>query len=387
MINIDKNDNRLGVYQVDNISFVNKFDALKFATEKNKDVYWNFNDAVYSSLDWSIPIETSLFDLYKQRAQQLRDKYDYLSLFYSGGVDSNNVLHSFIDNNIFLDEIVIYRPASQVKEANMQDLSVGNIWSEIEFAAIPYLKQHVKNEKTLIRIIDLEDCIETFFNSSNFLSQWYQLNYLSPFYFAKNSSCMTDPHWTKIYNSGKSIGHITGTDKPIIKHNKGKYTFQFNDVATSISHFEPQSLATESDMIKKHQCHEFFYWTPELPQLLIKQCQVVKKVCENDFLFKLLFTYDQPPLQDRFLGILNHIYPSHVNSIRNLFTTYKPTINPSSTHHQWIQKYCSTTTVGKFNNLYQNSINQIDSRFFFITDLNFKKNSNFKIFLSKSYTL
>ncbi len=99
-------NHRHGVYQVDGISFVNKFDALNLASKNNKEVYWNFNDEVYSSYNWSLPIETSLPELYKQRAQQLRDKYDYLSLFFSGGADSTNVLHSFIDNDIFLDEII-----------------------------------------------------------------------------------------------------------------------------------------------------------------------------------------------------------------------------------------------------------------------------------------
>ena len=51
---------RHGVYQVDEISFVNKFDALKLASKNNKEVYWNFNDEVYSSYDWSLPIETPL---------------------------------------------------------------------------------------------------------------------------------------------------------------------------------------------------------------------------------------------------------------------------------------------------------------------------------------
>ena len=45
-----------GVYVVDGISFVNKPDALKFASKFNKKVSWDFNDAVFSAFDWTTPI-------------------------------------------------------------------------------------------------------------------------------------------------------------------------------------------------------------------------------------------------------------------------------------------------------------------------------------------
>jgi hypothetical protein len=372
---------RHGVYQVDGFSFVNKVDALKLASKNNKEVYWNFNDEVYSAYDWSLPIETSLPELYKQRAQHLRDKYDYLSLFFSGGADSTNVLHSFIDNDIFLDEIIILRPFSQIKHANTSDKTLGNLWSEIEFAAIPHLKKYIKDSKTSIRIIDIEETTNSFLTNPRLLSQWHQLNYLTPFFISKNSLCFTDQHWNSLYNAGKSIAHISGCDKPIINFYNGKYTFQFNDSATTLFHFEPTDILAESEMIRKQQYHEFFYWTPEMPQLLIKQCQVVKQVCETDLIFKMLFTYKDLPVQDRFVSILHHIYPSHVIAIRNLFTTNKPSIVGTLPHQQWLANYCSSDVVGKFKDIIDYSKKSIDTSFFI------KDNSNFKLFVSKQYYL
>jgi len=52
-------------------------------------------------------VSESLDFLYALRARQLREKYDYLVLYFSGGADSTNILKTFIDNNIFLDEIVM----------------------------------------------------------------------------------------------------------------------------------------------------------------------------------------------------------------------------------------------------------------------------------------
>jgi len=58
--------------------------------------------------DWTIEPKESLMELYKQRALQIRESYDYLVLYFSGGSDSCTILRTFLDNNIFLDEIVTY---------------------------------------------------------------------------------------------------------------------------------------------------------------------------------------------------------------------------------------------------------------------------------------
>ena len=99
------------------------------------------NDDVYGKLDWSVPVETNLLTLYKQRAEQLREKYDYLVMYYSGGADSTNALHAFIDNNIFLDELIMHMPEPVQKTINGVDTSNLNYYSEVEYAAVAHLKK------------------------------------------------------------------------------------------------------------------------------------------------------------------------------------------------------------------------------------------------------
>jgi len=386
---------RQGVYKVGDLMFINKSDALIVASKTNQDVTWHFNDTVFSSIDWSIPIETSLPELYKRRAQQLRDKYDYLSLFFSGGVDSTNVLHSFIDNDIFLDEIVMYRPAKLVPKANTHDKTTSNIYSEIEFAAIPHLQKYLKNSKTKVRFIDMDDSTEQFFNNSNLLSQFYTVNKMTTLGIAKIAMCTTDSIWNNLYNSGKKVAHIQGVDKPIINFENGEYIFQFGDAAMSFNFVSSENTA-ENEMLLNHQYHEFFYWTPDLPELVIKQCQVVKLLCKNDIIFKFLFidSYNSP--QDRFMAIINYIYPSHVNEIRNLFTTVKPGEGLNAGQGKWFYDLLSSETVGKFSDLVKFSQNNIDDRFFrsnkniYISDINgvatTEKNAG-RLFKSKKYIL
>ena len=129
--------NRHGFYMVGNKKFFNKTLALLESSTSKLPVEWKFNHDAYGKIDWTVPIETNLEELYRLRAQQLRNQYDYLILHFSGGADSTNVLHAFVRNNIFLDEIVMQYPKAHDQVANGVDYSGNNQYSEIPFSAIP----------------------------------------------------------------------------------------------------------------------------------------------------------------------------------------------------------------------------------------------------------
>jgi hypothetical protein len=133
---VTQDPDKRGYYVVGWKKFYNKIQALQYSTKMGFAVRWVFNDKVYSSIDWTMPITKSLKELYRDRAQQLRDSYDYIILHYSGGQDSNNMLHSFIDNNIHLDQIIIQVPKPMQKHTIEGDTSWQNYWGEIEYQAI-----------------------------------------------------------------------------------------------------------------------------------------------------------------------------------------------------------------------------------------------------------
>ena len=94
-------DNHLGGrYVVDGKIFYDKIAALVYADSVKKEVQWDYFNDVFFSADWTTEPEISLDELYRIRAQQLRDKYDYIVIFCSGGADSTNVLYSFLKNGI-----------------------------------------------------------------------------------------------------------------------------------------------------------------------------------------------------------------------------------------------------------------------------------------------
>lgn len=90
-------------------TYTNHIDAIK--SKKHCKLY--YEDAFYDNVNWNTEPSLSLKHLYKLRAEEIRDKYEYVILFLSGGVDSRNVFESFYSNNIHIDEIVCVGAFSQ----------------------------------------------------------------------------------------------------------------------------------------------------------------------------------------------------------------------------------------------------------------------------------
>ena len=90
-------------YSEDGIQFYDKVRALEYKKNSGKQVFLNYHDALYSSLDWKTEPTESLEQLYKEQAQRIRDTYDKVILCYSGGYDSTNILETFYYNNIGID--------------------------------------------------------------------------------------------------------------------------------------------------------------------------------------------------------------------------------------------------------------------------------------------
>jgi hypothetical protein len=169
-------------------------------------------------------------------------------------------------------------------------------------------------------------------------------------------------------------------DKPIISVDNGEYSFQFEDSMSF--NFESKSLIDQYDRINKHQYHEYFYWTPDLPQLVIKQCQVVKQICDNDLIFKLLFVQSLNSIQEKFMAIIHYIYPPHVNEIRDRFATGKVLLGLNASQHAWFHETMDNDINGKFNDMVKYTRYSIDDSFFY----NSNKNA-IKLFKGKKYIL
>lgn len=89
------------------------YQTLPEAVKSQKKCWLYFHDDVFSKVNWKAEPLLPLDELYKLRAQYLREKYQYLILCYSGGTDSTAMLETFYYNNIHIDEILVVGALSQ----------------------------------------------------------------------------------------------------------------------------------------------------------------------------------------------------------------------------------------------------------------------------------
>lgn len=260
----------LGYYTCDTIKFYSKLEAYEFAKDHPEKVKWHFNDEVYSSYDWTVEPTESLAELYRQRAHQLRDKYDYVVLWFSGGADSNNVLNSFIDNDIKLDEVVsmINYSATGDKENYLN--------GEIFHVASPkIITSQAKQPHLHHRFLDLAQPYIDFFSERESIDWVYGMNdLLNPNNIVRQEIKLKIPEWAKMILDGKKVGFIWGTCKPRVMCLNGKYIWAFEDAIQGQS----KDLQTVD---KDWDFNELFYWSPDLPKLCIKQAHVIKNYMKS----------------------------------------------------------------------------------------------------------
>ena len=257
---------KFGYYQVGNQRFYSKYDAIKLHEKTGIHPEWRFNDEVFGCYDWRQEPTESLQELYRQRAEQLREKYDYIVLLFSGGADSHNVLNSFVNNNIHLDEIVSFNHY----EGNKNRFTHTD--AEVTQVAVPYVQKILDQHPNIkFRLMDLSHPIYDFYKSDS--NKEYYMQYMMTMNARpeqlKFKVYEVDPEYLNLIHSGKKVCFLIGKDKPRIQNvDNNKWTLKFLDTLMDV----PYS--------GKNIPVEFFYWTPDLPKLIIKQAHVIKRYLE-----------------------------------------------------------------------------------------------------------
>lgn len=335
------NSDKLGYYLVGWKKFYNKTLALMESKATGYEPLWVFNDDVYGTIDWTKPIEEDLFAIYKRRAQQLRDKYDYLMLYYSGGADSSNILRAFVENNIFLDEIVMQLPEPVRQSFDPNDTSERNFYAELEYSAKPYLNK-IKNKldpRTLIRYQDFaKPGLELLKKDYWFESVPLCTNITISGVFRQIAQ-NNDHHILTINESGKSIAQILGIDKPLVYFNNDNYYCYFSD--TSTYHYVSPISFNDTALSKGRYETEFFYWTPDMPEIVVKQAQDIKRNCETNPWAKFMASKSLETHIGEYRAVLHPvIYPSDVTVE---FQTEKPSTNIIRAMDDWFWATASDT--------------------------------------------
>ena len=268
-----------GVYRVGDLKFYSKLEAIECMQKTGIHLHWDFNEAVFDSYNWTVEPTENILKLYCQRAQQLRDKYDYIILMYSGGADSATVLESFVDNDIKLDEVVSH--------INYNATGDKSSWMNTEvFNVAAERMEQVKQKYPYIkyRLLDLTELILDHFQENKTNFDWiYKSNmYLNPNCACKESLPLKIKEWADIIHSGKKLCMLWGHDKPRIHYDNGRFSMRFID-------FIDSGPTVKSIAGQQPYTDELFYWTPDLPNLVIKQAHLIKNYLSTPEVNKLPF--------------------------------------------------------------------------------------------------
>lgn len=272
-------DKKLGYYTVGKFEFDSKIQACIEAQKTNQSVEWNFNRDTFDNYRWNVEPTLTLDQLYDQRTRQLREKYDYIIVSYSGGADSHNIVESFLRQNLHIDELII----NTMEKASSKYTIIDPLNKDPEHAAsehylqtLPRLKEiQIRSPRTKITILDLTDYLfETWLSAGD--ASWIidKREGLNPL----NITRFNYIHFNDVrkqFDKGEKIGLILGIEKPrTFIHSNNKFYIKFIDRAANI--------ITISDHIKEYSnaVVEYFYWSPDSCDILCKQAHVIKKWLE-----------------------------------------------------------------------------------------------------------
>ena len=277
-------ENELGYYCVNNQKYTNKIQAILEAQKTLAEIEWNFHNAKFNQVVWTVEPNISLDLLYKMRAQQIRDQYDYVIVMCSGGADSTNVVKSFLNNNIHVDEIIAGAPMSGLNNWNWndQDTSVNNTISETKYALFPLLND-IATQYPNVKIT-LNDYFENIINYKT--DEWLYncQDWINPVVNAKGRLDKFK-HIVNLAEQGKRIGVVWGIDKPSLRYD------QDGNLYTLISDMGVNVADAPFDKNYPNVDRLLFYWTPDFPELMVKQAHVVARVAhkkENLWLINLI---------------------------------------------------------------------------------------------------
>jgi hypothetical protein len=251
---IDLESDKFGYYQVGERRFYNKRTALLHSSQTGEKIQYCYYDGIFGAFDRTKLGKTDLYELYRQRAQQLRDEYDHLILYYSGGADSHNILMTFLNNKIKLDQVFVMCPknvlGTSIYTPNTADTTCENRISEWHFTIEPTLKWLAYTHPEIqIEIKDYTDIVtDKFFNDDVFLVHAYGVGSLA------RAACKSDIGQA-LADKGKKVASIFGVEKPHIgKNDKNQVGMAFKDRGFYVV----RNYVGEP---------EFFYWSPKLPEL------------------------------------------------------------------------------------------------------------------------
>lgn len=264
-----------GFYQVGDRHFYSKLEACMAAQNLpgRHFLHWNFHESEFGHYAWDSEPPVDILDLYRERAQQLRDNYDHLVLFYSGGADSHTVLQSFVNNGIHLDEVFVYGAfKAEQQRANTLgwDRRPGYYTREVKYIVKPMLQRLQAQHGFKVTTWDWTDRTLELLSDPDWI--WKVGVRFAPDAIPRQCLHEIYGHTDRYEGRGRRVAFIFGVDKPrLFRDNHNVYLSFIDTMLTT-------AVGNNNDIQGRTWEHdEYFYWTPNMPEIAIKQAHLIVK--------------------------------------------------------------------------------------------------------------
>ena len=270
--NLNKNEgarlhphSKNGYWTVGDKFFFNKIEAHIESQRSNKHIEFYFGDNELATVDWTQEPEVDIYELYRQRALQLRESYDHIVLLYSGGSDSTAVLKTFLENNIKLDEVI----TTGVLNNKVGEKDTTN--AELYYQGMS-LVGGAELRNTKFRFYNLWDNFKEL--DKNLPEDWFiergdtRLCIDNPL---KEYMWHRERSMTQQVHKGKKVCYIMGFEKPRVFIKDGWFQFGFLDLLLKANQYTSNYNAKTFNGIYT----EFFFTAIAFPDIMRKQVHMV----------------------------------------------------------------------------------------------------------------
>ena len=229
-------------------------------------------DPAFNDARWDKEPTETIEKLYELRAKQIREIYDYVVVYFSGGGDSTTVLDSFVKNNVPIDEVVVYINTDAEDNPKINGLY-----------ALKYLKD--TNYPGLVTVVDVnlnvlsrimnEGTWKNFENFSGLLHSFYRFRI--DFYEKHNYITIRARRKNK-------VAHVFGGVFPIVEkiHDHFYSTIRISDFMLSSTDHENVQFFTSSEMPDVH-IKQSYVISNSFQEHLERECSSYKKLIRNEY--------------------------------------------------------------------------------------------------------
>ena len=312
--------------------YYNKLQAVADAAPRGWWPHFYFHEDQFGRVDWQKQPTESLEQLYNARAQQLRKKYDHITVEFSGGADSWYAMHSFMRQGLHVD--AVYHKYVDASSGDVTDLNPDNQHAEAKFQAFPWFKKWQELDPNITW--EVEYVTDTVIKGwSNVPVDPLEYNGVNVGLMFKLPGISGD--LPKFMPIEKNCAVVYGTDKPNLFFENGTFYLYFpENPVVYRAYIERKRMGIPVTDV-------MFYWDPDCCALLAKQAHIVMNWFKKNP--KMLPLISNRKYRD------TNLYYSIVNAL--IYPDYDPdwqsekgTGRFNQTHETWFHKNSEGTVHG-----------------------------------------